>query len=243
VILLAALAALAACSPPPRSLSVAVAANFTEPSKEIARLFELSTGYTAVMSFGSTGQLFAQITQEAPFEVFLAADQETPRKAIEAGLAVEETLTTYAVGRIVLFSAGLDLSDGAAVLRGGQFGRIAVANPSTAPYGRAALETLQALGIEDELRGKIAQGNNISQTLQFVETGNAELGFVAQSQVTGKPSGSMWLVPESLHSPIRQDAVLLKKGAGNAAAKAFMTFLKSPDGRKVVEKYGYMWPS
>jgi molybdate transport system substrate-binding protein len=226
-------------SRPDATVSVAVAANFAEAAKEIAELFQKATGYRAVLSFGSTGQLFAQITQDAPFEVFLAADQETPRKAVAAGLGLEDGLFTYATGKIVLFSTTLDLTNGEAVLRKGAFERIAIANPLTAPYGAAALETMKSLGLHEGLDGKIVQGNNIAQTFQFIETGNAELGFVALSQVGDKDSRSMWLVPDNLYSPIRQDAVLLRKGAGNEAARAFIAFLRSSDSLKVIERYGY----
>ena len=240
MLLLGAIGTLAGCEQQPqKSVSVAVAANFTEPAKEVGRLFQQKTGHTAVMSFGSTGQLFTQITQDAPFEVFLSADQETPRKAISDGLAVEASLFTYAIGRIVLYSSSLDLTDGEDILREGKFGKIAVANPSTAPYGAAAIEAMKSLGVYEKLERKIVQGNNISQAYQFVGTGNAELGFVALSQVIGRDPTLMWIVPDTLYSPIRQDAVLLKKGNGNAVAQAFLEFLKSPDALAVVEKYGY----
>jgi molybdate transport system substrate-binding protein len=237
--LFAGIAVLAACGQPQHTVHVAVAANFTEPAKEIARLFQETTPHTPIMSFGSTGQLFTQITQDAPFEVLVAADQETPRRAVDNGLALEDSLFTYAVGKIVLFSSSLDLSDGEAILRDAKFDKIAIANPSTAPYGAAAIEAMKALGLERSLKGKLVLGNNISQTFQFVETGNAELGFVALAQVVGRDPKSMWIVPDALYSPIRQDAVLLKKGAGNDAARAFIAFLKSPAALAVIEKYGY----
>jgi molybdate transport system substrate-binding protein len=240
-ILFAAISMLVSCGSgrQQQSVSVAVAANFTEPAKEIAQLFQQKTAYNAVLSFGSTGQLFTQITQDAPFEVFLAADQETPRRAVSEGLGLEDTLFTYALGKIVLFSSSIDLSNGAAVLRDNRFEKLAIANPSTAPYGAAAIETMKALGLEQQLREKIVQGNNIAQAFQFVETGNAEIGFVALSQVVGREAKSRWIVPESLYAPIRQDAVLLKKAAGNPAARPFIDFLMSPDALTVIEKYGY----
>ena len=223
----------------PTSVHVAVAANFTEAAKEIAQAFEQKSGNRAVLSFGSTGQLFAQITQDAPFEVFLSADEETSRKAAAGGYGLADTLFTYAVGKIVLFSSTLDLTNGETVLRESKFDKLAIANPATAPYGAAAMEALKSLGLDAQLAGKIVRGNNITQTFQFAETGNAELGFVALSQVVGKNPKSMWLVPQSLYSPIRQDAVLLKKGSQNEAARAFVAFLKSPDAIKIIEKYGY----
>lgn len=218
---------------------VAVAANFTEAAKEIGRLFAAATGHEAVFSFGSTGQLYTQISQDAPFEVFLAADRARPQKAVEEGLAVPGSLFTYATGRIVLFSTDGDLVTGETVLRAGRFTRLAIANPATAPYGAAAVEAMKALGVYDALAGRIVQGTNIAQTYQFVQTGNAELGFVALAQLAGRDEGSRWVVPESLHAPIAQDAVLLKKGAGNAAAEAFLAFLGGPEANAVKEMYGY----
>jgi len=218
---------------------VAVAANFTDAAKEIGALFEKKTNHKAVFSFGSTGQLYTQITQDAPFEVFLSADQERPKKAVSDNLAVPDSLFTYATGKIVLFSKDKGLVKGEAILKDGKFTKIAIANPTTAPYGAAAVETLKALGVYDTLSSKIVQGNNIAQTYQFVDTGNAELGFVALSQVAGHDDGSRWIVPEKLYTTIAQDAVLLKRGADNEAARAFVTFLKGPEARAVKEKYGY----
>jgi molybdate transport system substrate-binding protein len=234
---------LASCAGrPPESVNVAVAANFTEPANEIAAAFQGATGYRAVISYGSTGQLFTQITQDAPFEVFLAADQETPRRALAEGFGATAP-TTYAVGKIVLLGPGRDISRGAEILREDEFQKLAIANPVTAPYGAAAVETLRSLGLYEQLQPKFVQGNNIAQTFQFVETGNAELGFVAMSQVTGKEPGSIWIVPEALYSPIRQDALLLNRGADNPAARAFLEFLNTPQALAIIEKYGYgQWP-
>lgn len=218
---------------------VAVAANFTAAAKEIGALFEEATGHEVVFSFGSTGQLYAQITQGAPFEVFLAADQARPKKAVEAGFAVPDSRFTYATGKLVLFSKDKALVKDAATLKEGGFAKIAIANPVTAPYGAAAVETMKALGVYDALSAKIVQGNTIAQTYQFVETGNAEIGFVALSQVARHGDGSRWIVPDNLHAVIAQDAVLLKRGADNEAARAFMTFLKGPEARAVEETYGY----
>lgn len=219
--------------------NVAVAANFTDAANEIATAFKAETGHEAVLSFGSTGQLYTQITQDAPFEVFLSADNTRPAKAIADGLGVEGTVFTYAIGRIVLWSADAGLVKGEETLKEGAFDKIAVANPETAPYGAAAIEAMKALGVYDGLSAKIVQGNNIAQTFQFVETGNAELGFVALSQIAGSDAGSRWVVPAELYTPIRQDAVLLKKGEASEAAKAFLDFLKSPTVAAVIEKYGY----
>ena len=218
---------------------VAVAANFTESAKEIGVLFEKATGDKAIFSFGATGQLYTQITQEAPFEVFLSADKKTPQKAIAAGLAINDSLFTYATGKLVLFSKNADLVKGEETLKGGNFTRIAIANPETAPYGAAAIEALKALGVYDALAAKIVQGNNIAQAYQFVDTENAELGFVALSQVALKDGGSRWVVPDKLYREIAQDAVLLRRGDANPAAKAFLTFLRGPEARAVLEKFGY----
>lgn len=218
---------------------VAVAANFAGPVKEVGAAFAKATGHKLVLSFGATGQFYAQITQGAPFEILISADRATPAKAVTEGYAVAGTAFTYAVGKLVLYSKSLDVSAGEAVLREGRFSKIAIANPATAPYGAAALEALKALGVHDALAPKIVQGNNIAQTFQFIDTGNAELGFVASSQVVFVKDGARWLVPAGLYAPIAQDAVLLKSGAENEAAKAFLTFLKGPEARAVIEKYGY----
>ena len=219
--------------------NVAVAANFTEPAKEIARLFESKTGHKAILSFGATGQFYAQITQGAPFQVFLSADQSTPKRLVDDGLAVGDSLFTYAVGKLVLFSRDAELVTGEQTLRAGKFNKIAIANPTTAPYGAAAVETMKALQVYEALSSKIVQGSNITQTFQFVETGNAELGFVALSQVIERQGGSRWIVPANLYRPIRQDAVLLKSGAGNEAARAFIGFLKGPEAAAIIDRFGY----
>lgn len=218
---------------------LAVAANFTEAAKEIADLFEQTTGHRAVFSFGSTGLLYTQITQQAPFEAFLAADRERPRKAVDEGFAVADSLFTYATGKLVLFSKDTARVTGPNALKEAGFAKIAIANPLTAPYGAAAVEAMKALGVYDVLQPKIVQGTNIAQTYQFVETGNAEVGFVALSQVVRHEEGSRWLVPEDLYSPIAQDAVLLKQGEDSEAALAFMAFLRGPEAHAVKEKYGY----
>jgi molybdate transport system substrate-binding protein len=220
-------------------INVAVAANFTEPAKEIAQLFETATGNRAILSFGATGQFYAQITQGAPFQVFLSADASTPRKLVDDGIAVADSRFTYAVGKIVLFSANPALVVGEQTLREAKFNKIAVADPAAAPYGAAAVETMKHLSVYDTLASRIVQGSNIAQTFQFVDSGNADLGFVALSQVTTRPGGSRWIVPENLYSPIRQDAVQLRARTENEAAKAFLLFIKGPEAGKVIEKYGY----
>ncbi|MGE0751219.1 MAG: molybdate ABC transporter substrate-binding protein [Variibacter sp.] len=219
--------------------NVAVAANFTEAAKEIAAAFKQKTGHEAVLSFGSSGQFFTQIKQDAPFEVFLSADDERPKKLAAEGLGVTESVFTYAVGKLVLWSKDATLAKDESALKAGRFAKLAIANPKAAPYGAAAVEILKALEVYDALEPKIVQGNNISQTFQFVDSGNAELGFVALSQLAGKSEGSRWLVPQNLYTPIKQDAVLLKKGEKNGAASAFIAFLKGPEARSIIEKFGY----
>lgn len=218
---------------------VAVAANFTGPAKEVARIFELASGHRIVLSFGSTGQFYAQIAQGAPFDALFSADKATPAKIVAQGLGDASSVFTYAVGRLVLYSRTEGLVRGEATLRDGTFNKIAIANPQTAPYGAAAIQTMMELGVYDRLASRVAQGTNIGQTFQFVASGNAELGFVALSQIAMSKGGSRWVVPEHLHRPIAQDALLLKSGADNEAAKAFLAFVKGPAARAVIEKFGY----
>lgn len=218
--------------------NVAVAANFTEAAKQIATLFQQQTGHEAVLSFGSSGQFYNQIAQGAPFEVFLSADDARPKQLLDEGLGVAGSGFTYAIGKLVLWSRNPTLATGEDILKVGAFSKLAIANPVAAPYGVAAIETLRALKVYDALQAKIVQGNSIAQAYQFVDTGNAELGFVALSQLAAA-GGSRWIVPASLYTAIRQDAVLLKQGAPNAAATAFIAFLKGPDARAIIEQFGY----
>jgi molybdate transport system substrate-binding protein len=221
-------------------VTAAVAANFTEPAKEIAAAFKEKTGYSVDLSFGASGNLYTQITQGAPFDIFLSADSTRPEKAEKDGWGVAGTRFTYAIGKIVLWSADAGLVDkDGAVLKQGKFAHLAIANPKTAPYGAAAIEAMQALGVYQNLEPKIVTGENITQTYQFVVSGNAELGFVALSQLAGDTKGSRWLVPDNLYSPILQDAILLKVGEQNSFAKQFLDFLKSPDALKIIKRYGY----
>jgi molybdate transport system substrate-binding protein len=220
-------------------VNVAVAANFTAPVKEIAAAFRKKTGNEAVLSFGSSGQFYTQITQDAPFQVFLSADQERPKKLADIGLAVPDSRFTYAIGKLVLWSKQAGYVQGEATLRSATFGKLSICNPVSAPYGEAAIETLKSLKLYSALKPKFVEGADIMQAFQFVETGNAEVGFVALSQLSGNVGGSRWIVPQALYQPIRQDAILLKKGAGSEAAKAFMEFLKGPQARAIIEKYGY----
>jgi molybdate transport system substrate-binding protein len=218
---------------------VAVAANFTEPAPKIGALFEQSTGHKALFSFASTGQLYSQIAFGAPFEVFLSADQARAKAAVENGLAVPGSRFTYATGRIALYSPTLNLDHPKAVLKVADFSHLAIANPETAPYGRAAVEAMRAFGVFEALEAKLVRGNNVSQTYQFVKTGNAELGFLALSQIIGEEKGARWIVPANLHTPIAQDAVLLQKGAENEAAQAFLRFLKGPEAQDIKKSFGY----
>lgn len=219
---------------------VAVAANFTEPAKAIAAAFKAKTGHTATLNFGASGQFYTQIAHGAPYEVFLSADADRPKKAEQEGLAVAGTRYTYAVGRLVLYSKTPGLIDAkGAVLKSDTFAKLAIADPTAAPYGQAAVETLRKLKVYDVLTPKIVKGASITQAYQYVATGNAELGFVALSQVINEPGGSRWLVPAANHAPIEQQAVLLKTGEKNPAARAFVTFLKSPAAIKIIKRYGY----
>jgi len=220
-------------------VSVAVAANFTDAMRVLAKAFEAQTGDDLVPSFGATGSLYAQISQGAPFEVFLAADSATPARAVAEGFGVKGSQFTYAVGRVVLFSTDPKRVNGAATLTAGRFDRIAIANPKTAPYGAAAVKVMQKLGVYGALAPKIVTGTNISQTYQFVDSGNAELGFVALSQVVSRKGGSRWLVPQADYPPITQDAVLLKPGRDSPGARAFLDFLSSLEAVKIIESFGY----
>lgn len=221
--------------------TIAVAANFTAAAKDIAQAFEIKTGHKAVLAFGSTGRLFAQIVHGAPFDVFLAADQARPEKAEADGFAVPVSRFTYATGKIVLYSQSPEVVDdaGDVLTKPETIVKIAIANPKTAPYGAAAVETMQKLGVYDMLKAKFVIGDNIAQTHQFVVTENATLGFVAYSQVIHADQGSSWVVPEDLYAPIRQDVVLLKNGENSEAAQAFLAFLKSADARTIIESSGY----
>ncbi len=220
-----------------------MAANFTAPMQRLALLFEQQTGHKVVASYGSTGKFFAQINNGAPFEVFLAADDETPAKLERNGGAVTGKCFTYAVGRLVLWSRQVGLVDeGGAVLRGDSFDRLAIADPKLAPYGAAAVQTLRSMGVLERLQSRFVTGENITQTHQFVATGNAPLGFVALSQVwvEGRiAEGSGWLVPANMHEPIVQQAALLTRGRDNPAAVALMAFLRSEPARAVIRQAGY----
>ena len=224
-------------------VQVAVAANFTAPIQAIAAVFEKDTGHTLVTAFGATGQFYTQIKNGAPFEVFLSADDTTPKKLEDEGDTVKGSRFTYAVGTLALWSAKEGYVDALGkVLSDNQYQHLSIANPKAAPYGLAATQVLAREGLTDKVKAKIVEGQNITQAYQFVSTGNAELGFVALSQIykDGKiTSGSAWIVPANLHDPIKQDAVILNKGKDNPAAKALVDYLKGPKAAAIIKSYGY----
>lgn len=225
-------------------VTVAVAANFLGTLESLQKDFEASGDHKLKIVSGATGKLAAQITEGAPFDVFLAADNKAPKKVAEGGRAVADTEFTYAIGTLALYSAdpARIKDDGAAVLKAGDFRKLAIANPKVAPYGVAAESALKALGVAEAVKDKIVMGENIGQTFTMIDTGNAEVGFVALSQVLGSESGkkgSHWKVPADLHDPIRQDAILLDHGKDNADAKAFLDFLKSAEAKAKIDAAGY----
>ncbi|RJX30246.1 MAG: molybdate ABC transporter substrate-binding protein [Oxalobacter sp.] len=224
-------------------VKVAVAANFIAPMKSISASFEKATGHKVVLSSGATGKFYAQIKNGAPFDILLAADAATPEKLEKESAAVAGSHFTYAIGKLVLWSAKPGFVDRKGnVLKAKHFKHIAIASPKLAPYGAAAMETLIKLGLQETLQAKIVQGENIAQTHQFIDSGNAELGFVALSQVykDGRvQNGSAWIVPDKLYHPIKQDAVLLLPGKDNAAAVELLKYLRSDASRKIIKSYGY----
>ena len=224
------------------AVSVAVAANFTAPMQKIAADFEKTTGHRVVASYGATGKFYAQIKNGAPFELLLAADDEIPSKLIQESAAVPGSQFTYAIGKLVLWSAKpAVVDDQGEVLKKGGFDHIALANPKLAPYGAAGVEVMKALGVYDTLQARIVSAENITQAYQFISSGNALLGFVALSQVLkdGKIEGSSWIVPAKLYKPMRQDALILEKGKDKPAAQALMKYLKSDKARAVIRSFGY----
>jgi len=224
-------------------VQVAVAANFSAPMQVIAAAFKKDTGHKARLAFGSSGKFYAQIKNGAPFQVLLSADAETPARLEREGMTVAATRLTYAIGKLALWSAQAGRVDARGdVLKRGNYAHLAIANPRLAPYGAAAIEVLKHLDLLDAVQPRLVQGENIAQTYQFVASGNAELGFVAVSQImkNGKLiSGSAWMVPDNLHAPIRQDAVMLANGKGNTAASALMAYLKSDKAKAIIRAYGY----
>jgi molybdate transport system substrate-binding protein len=237
------LAALALCGARAGEVHVAVAANFTAPMNRIAASFDQDTGHKAKLAFGSTGMFYAQIRNGAPFDVLLSADDETPAKLAREGVAESASRFTYAIGTLVLWSSRPGFVDAKGeVLHRASYSKLALANPKTAPYGRAAVETLTKLGLMSAAEPKFVQGENIAQTFQFVSSGNAELGFVALSQVMkdgAVQDGSAWIVPADMHQPIRQDAVLLTTAQGNVAARSLLDYLKGDKARQIIRSFGY----
>jgi len=220
--------------------SVAVAANFTEPAKEIAAAFNKATGHTATLNFASSGAFYTQLSHGAPFEVFLSADPDRPKRAEQDGLGVPGSRFTYAFGRLVLYSTQPGLvDDGGKVLASGNFNKLSIADPTAAPYGVAAVQTMTKMGVYSKVAPRIVKGSSLTQAYQFVSTGAAEIGFVALSQVIKQTGGSRWLVPTSMHKPIDQQAILLWTGAKNPAATAFLKFLKGAEARAIIKRYGY----
>ena len=221
---------------------VAVAANFVPPFREIAIEFERTTGHNVQVAAGSSGNFYSQIKNGAPFDVFFSADNERPKLLGEEGFGVKDSRFTYAIGRLVLWSPNADLIKGEETLRFKQYKRLTIANPKTAPYGLAAMQAMQKLELWEGIQSQIVMGESLGQTMGFIESGNAQLGFVALSQVMDpkiKGKGSRWDVPTNLHEPIKQDVILLTKGKNNPAAKALMEFIGSPQAKAIIERYGY----
>jgi len=219
--------------------TVAVAANFTEPAREIGTAFEKATGHKVTFTFGASGAFATQIANGAPFEVFLSADADRPEAIEKNGQGVAGSRFTYATGRLVLYSIRPAIAASPIALANGRYGKLSIADPRTAPYGQAAVETLTRLKLYDAARPKIVQGTSITQAYQFVASGAADLGFVALSQVIAVPGGSRWIVPDKYHAPIAQQAILLRTGQGNPAAVAFLKFLKGAQATAIIKRFGY----
>lgn len=237
-------AAVAASSAGAAEVNVAVAANFTAPMKDIAAIYEKDTGNKVLASFGATGAFYAQIKNGAPYQVLFAADAKTPKKIEDEGLGVKGSAKPYAYGKLVLWSAAPNfVKENKDFILDASVQKIAVANPKLAPYGEAAYQTMQKWGNLEKAEPKFVTGDNIGKTFQYVSTSNAQVGFVALSQVfkDGKmTSGSGWIIPSDMYSPIRQDSVVLNPGKDNKAVAEFMKFMAtSPKVRKVIESYGY----
>ena len=230
------------------TIKVAVSSNFSNAINRLRPLFEKQDEYKLVLSFASTGTLYAQILNGAPYDVFLSADTRRPRLLIDQGLALADSQFIYATGKLVLWSNKPDLVDSEGkILSAGDWSargirHIAMANPKTAPYGTAAIQTLTALGLSEAIEDYRVTGQNLAQTFQFIASENAQLGFVAYSQIVALPEakrGSYWLVPDNLHRPIEQSALMLNKGRDNKGAQAFLGFLRSPEALKIIHSLGY----
>lgn len=227
---------------------VAIAANFAAPARQLAPAFEKATGHRLILSIGSTGKFYAQIKNGAPFDVLMAADQDTPARLAVEGAAVAATRFTYAIGKLVLWSAQTEKVDAKGeVLKKGTFTHLALANPRLAPYGQAAIDTLKNLGVHQDVAPKLVQGESITQAYQFVASGNAELGFVALSQILkddgSLQAGSLWIVPPALYAPLKQDAVLLREAQNNSAALAWLQWLRTDAAQTLIRRYGYDVPN
>ncbi|TPE47513.1 molybdate ABC transporter substrate-binding protein [Maribrevibacterium harenarium] len=223
-------------------IHAAVAANFNAAMQEVVAQFEQNTGHKVVLSFGSSGKIFAQIQHGAPFQIFLSADQNKPEALEKAGFSVPGSRFTYAIGALALWSAKADFAHDDTRLKSGDFNKLALANPKLAPYGVAAVEVLESLKLRSATEAKWVMGENIAQTYQFVHSGNADLGLVALAQIMEKgkiKGGSSWIIPAELYSPIRQDAVLLNRAKDSAGAKALLSYLTSEDAREIIHSYGY----
>lgn len=217
---------------------VAVASNFVQPMEALVAVYEQANDHQVNIVSGSSGKLFAQIQHGAPFQLFFSADQSKPAALVEAGLAIADSRFTYACGMLVLWSTQRGLVENAEVLREGRFNKLAIANPRVAPYGEAAVEVLNKLGLWESVQNKLVQGESIAQTFQFVSTGNAELGLVAAAQVKGA-GGSAWPVPPELYDPVRQDVVLLEAGASSPVAREFLQFVSSEQALSIIQDHGY----
>ena len=237
------LVALMACAVHAEVATIAVASNFAAPMKKLVAEFERDSGHTIRLAFGSSGKLYAQIKHGAPFDALFSADQAVPMALEQNDLVVPGSRFTYGIGTLVLWSAKAELVDEEGdVLRQQTFNKLAVANPRVAPYGAAAMDALRALGLEQGVKETLVQGENVAQTYQFIATGNADLGFVAMSQIISNQDeqpGSIWRVPSHLHSPIKQDAVLLYHGEHNSAARQLLHFMKSDRARAMMSTFGY----
>jgi molybdate transport system substrate-binding protein len=223
-------------------IRVAVASNFSATLHSLAGRFESHTGNRLVVSAGSTGKHYAQIINGAPFDVFFAADEQRPARLEAAGVAIPGGRFTYALGRLVLWSPRAGYVDGQGAVLRGAFRHLAIANPRLAPYGRAAEEVLRALGLWHGIGERLVRGENIAQAFQFVASGNAELGFVAYAQLQQPQqpmSGSWWLVPQALYSPIAQQAVLLRD---HDAARELLAYVRGPEARDIIAQHGYALP-
>lgn len=231
-------------SAPATEIHIAVASNFASTAETLAANFQAETGHRVIVSKASTGKLYAQILHGAPYDVFLAADTERPRRLEREGYVAANGRWPYACGRLVLWSARPKRVDPrGAVLATGEFTHLALANPKTAPYGAAAVQVMERLGYVERLRPRWVQGEDIGQTFQFVASGSAELGFIALSQFrSAAAGGSHWLVPVELHAPIQQEAVLLKRASHHSAAREFIAALKSDAARRIITQDGYAVP-